>query len=168
VLSGSGSPLEKSFQQEMETTFQTDLSGVREFRGPAAARASEAVAARAFTVGQNIVYGSGGETRQTRIHELTHVAKPITQVGSTIGGTNVTDPNGAGEREAEENARQVAAGGPSRVTGSRPGGGSTAARLPVARTPEMVRSLQQTIGNTAVSGLLARLAQPSANRRDES
>ncbi|GIF14605.1 DUF4157 domain-containing protein [Actinoplanes teichomyceticus] len=126
VLSGAGRPLEAPFQREMESAFQADLSGVREFRGPAAARAAAAVNASAFTIGQDIVYGSGGDNRQTRIHELTHVVKPITQVGSTVGGVGVTDPGGAGEREAEANARQIAAGRDSLVTGERAGAGTPA------------------------------------------
>ncbi len=118
ALRGSGRPLEAPFQREMESTFQSDLSGVREFRGPAAERAAAAVDAKAFTIGDSIVYGAGGESRETRIHELTHVVKPITAAGSTVGGVGVTDPDGAGEREAEANARRIAGGGSSTVIGS--------------------------------------------------
>ncbi|MEV6342359.1 DUF4157 domain-containing protein [Actinoplanes sp. NPDC051851] len=118
ALRGSGRPLEAPFQREMESTFRSDLSGVREFRGPAAERAAAAVDAKAFTIGSNIVYGAGGESKETRIHELTHVVKPISAVGSTVGGVGVTDPGGAGEREAEANARRIAAGGASTVTGA--------------------------------------------------
>ncbi|GAA2898066.1 hypothetical protein Acy02nite_21350 [Actinoplanes cyaneus] len=118
ALRGSGRPLEAPFQREMESTFQSDLSGVREFRGPVAERAAAAVDAKAFTIGNSIVYGAGGQSRETRIHELTHVVKPITTVGSAVGGVNVTDPGGAGEREAEANARRIAAGGASAVTGA--------------------------------------------------
>lgn len=118
ALRGGGRPLESTFQREMESTFQSDLSTVREFRGPVAERAAAAVDAKAFTIGDSIVYGSGGRSRETRIHELTHVVKPITSVGSAVGGVNVTDPGGAGEREAEANARRIAAGGSSSVIGA--------------------------------------------------
>ncbi|BCY05793.1 DUF4157 domain-containing protein [Actinoplanes sp. L3-i22] len=118
ALRGSGQPLETPFQREMESTFNSDLSGVREFRGPAAERAAAAVEAKAFTIGDSIVYGAGSQSTETRIHELTHVVKPITAAGSTVGGVDVTDPGGAGEREAEANARRIASGGPSTVTGA--------------------------------------------------
>ncbi|GAA4923835.1 DUF4157 domain-containing protein [Actinoplanes utahensis] len=117
ALRGTGRPLDTPFQREMESAFQSDLSGVREFRGAAAERAAAAVDAKAFTIGDSIVYGAGGQSRETRIHELTHVVKPITTVGSAIGGVDVTDPDGSGEREAEANARRIAAGGSSMVTG---------------------------------------------------
>ncbi|GIF14590.1 hypothetical protein Ate01nite_46220 [Actinoplanes teichomyceticus] len=74
ALRGGGRPLETPFQREMEPTFPPDLSAVREFRGPAAERAASAVDAKAFTIGNAIVYGAGGQSRETRIHELTHVA----------------------------------------------------------------------------------------------
>ncbi len=118
ALRGSGRPLETPFQREMESTFRSDLSGVREFRGPVAERAAAAVQAKAFTIGDSIVYGAGGQSRETRIHELTHVVKPITSAGSAVGGVSVTDPGGAGEREAEANARRIAAGGSSTVLGA--------------------------------------------------
>ncbi|WP_436523541.1 eCIS core domain-containing protein [Actinoplanes sp. HUAS TT8] len=117
ALRGSGRPLEAPFQREMESTFQSDLSTVREFRGPVAERAAAAVEAKAFTIGNSIVYGAGSQSRETRIHELTHVVKPITRAGSAVGGVNVTDPGGSGEREAEANARRITSGGSSSVIG---------------------------------------------------
>lgn len=118
ALRGTGRPLEAPFQREMESAFQSDLSGVREFRGAAAERAAAAVDAKAFTIGDSIVYGAGADSKETRIHELTHVVKPISVAGSSVGGVGVTDPNGAGEREAEANAQRIVSGGASMVTGS--------------------------------------------------
>ncbi|GIF07181.1 eCIS core domain-containing protein [Actinoplanes siamensis] len=118
ALRGAGRPLEAPFQREMESAFGSDLSGVREFRGAAAERAAAAVEAKAFTIGDSIVYGAGSPSTETRIHELTHVVKPITTAGGAVGGVNVTDPDGAGEREAEANAKRIAAGGSSMVTGA--------------------------------------------------
>jgi hypothetical protein len=56
-----------------------DLSGVRVHTGPEAAEAAQSVNARAFTVGRDIVFGTGQYAPQSRdglwllAHELTHV-----------------------------------------------------------------------------------------------
>lgn len=79
VLQGSGRPLSESERTFFEPRFGTGLSGVRIHTGPSAEAAAAALNARAFTVGQDIVFGAGhyssGTDQGKRLlaHELTHV-----------------------------------------------------------------------------------------------
>jgi hypothetical protein len=65
----------------MESQFGRDFSGVRIHEGPAAERTAEAVNAKAYTVGQNIVFARGqyapGTTEGRRLiaHELAHTVQ---------------------------------------------------------------------------------------------
>lgn len=78
---------------------------VRVHHDASAARLAGAVAARAFTVGNDVFFGAGqyrphtGDGRRLLAHELTHV---VQQRGGPSGGRlRVTEPGDAHEREAE-------------------------------------------------------------------
>ena len=79
VLAGSGKPLEPVLQQDMEQRFGHDFSQVRIHTGSAAEKSAQDVSARAYTVGQNVVFGANQfaprstEGRRLLAHELTHV-----------------------------------------------------------------------------------------------
>jgi Domain of unknown function (DUF4157)/Bacterial toxin 28 len=81
VLSSPGRPLEPELQQDMGQRFGHDFSRVRVHTGGEAARSAQDVNANAYTVGRNIVFGSGQfkpETHRGRrlvAHELTHVVQ---------------------------------------------------------------------------------------------
>lgn len=73
-----GRALDRDTRERMETRFGHDFSRVRVHTGAGAARSAQAVGARAYTVGQHIVFGSGqfapGSEAGQRLlaHELTH------------------------------------------------------------------------------------------------
>lgn len=81
ALAGSGRPLEPSLRQEMEQRFGHDFSRVRVHSGGAAEQSARDVNANAYTVGQDIVFGTGSfepathEGRRLIAHELTHVVQ---------------------------------------------------------------------------------------------
>jgi hypothetical protein len=81
VLANSGRPLEPALQQDMERRFGHDFSGVRVHSGAAAEQSARDVNANAYTVGHNIVFGTGqfapGTHKGRRLitHELTHVVQ---------------------------------------------------------------------------------------------
>lgn len=81
VLSGSGKPLDPALQQDMGQRFGHDFSQVRVHTGAAAEQSARDVHAHAYTVGHNIVFGSGRfvpgsqEGRKLIAHELTHVVQ---------------------------------------------------------------------------------------------
>ncbi|HWS34209.1 MAG TPA: DUF4157 domain-containing protein [Actinoplanes sp.] len=129
VLRSGGQALSGQRKERMETTFEAELSGVREFTGPLAQRATSLLNADAFTVGQNIVYGR--RTPEIEAHEMTHAVEPMSESATDLGGGfGVTSPRQDGERRASENGRRVAAGGPSLVTGGgAPVSGGTVQRM---------------------------------------
>ena len=81
ALVGPGDPLEPELRGEMEQRFDHDFSGVRVHRGATAEQSTRDVNARAYTVGNNMVFGAGEFSPATRAgrrllaHELTHVVQ---------------------------------------------------------------------------------------------
>ena len=81
VLSTPGRALDPATHEFMASRFGTDFSDVRIHTDARAARSAEAVGARAYTVGNNVVFGAGqydpaGEGgRRLLAHELAHVVQ---------------------------------------------------------------------------------------------
>jgi hypothetical protein len=79
VLSSSGRPLDAATRAVMEPRFGHDFSRVRVHFDKAAERSARQLHARAYTVGQHIVFGAGQfssgthEGRRLLAHELAHV-----------------------------------------------------------------------------------------------
>ncbi|MFF0754133.1 DUF4157 domain-containing protein [Streptomyces sp. NPDC004267] len=113
VLKGNGRPLDAPVRDEMEARLGADFSDVRIHDDSAARASATEVGARAYTSGQHIVIGDGGNDRHTLAHELTHV---IQQRQGPVAGTDngaglkVSDPSDRFEREAEANAVRVMSG----------------------------------------------------------
>ncbi|HEV7859190.1 MAG TPA: DUF4157 domain-containing protein, partial [Pyrinomonadaceae bacterium] len=90
VLQSSGQPLDPATRSFMESRFGADFGPVRVHSDALATEAASSVAARAFTVGQDIVFGAGEYEPQTEAgrqllaHELTHTV----QQGGGADGTN--------------------------------------------------------------------------------
>lgn len=86
VLRSSGEPLDHDTRHFMESRFGHDFGGVRVHTGAQASASARAVQALAYTVGNNIVFGSGryapseNSGRRLLAHELTHV---IQQTGGS-------------------------------------------------------------------------------------
>ena len=81
VLAAPGQPLDQATRGFMEQRFGFDFSRVRVHSDAAAEQSARDVNARAYTAGDNIVFGAGGFTPSTRegrrliAHELTHVVQ---------------------------------------------------------------------------------------------
>jgi len=81
VLRSSGQPLDGATRAFMDPRMGFDMSRVRVHTGAAAAQSAGAVSAKAFTSGNDIVFGEGQyspetyEGRKLLAHELTHVAQ---------------------------------------------------------------------------------------------
>jgi hypothetical protein len=81
VLNSPGAPLTAEARAAMEARFDEDFSTVRIHADPRAADSARAVNARAYTVGRDVVFGSGqyapGTTAGQHLlaHELTHVVQ---------------------------------------------------------------------------------------------
>jgi hypothetical protein len=91
ALAGSGRPLEPELRQDMEQRFGHDFSRVRVHTSALAERSARDLAARAYTVGYDIVFGAGGfapgtqEGRRLITHELTHVVQQSGAGGDNAG-----------------------------------------------------------------------------------
>jgi hypothetical protein len=121
VRAGAGSALPAAVRAEMEAGFGRDFAGVRVHTGEEAAASALAEGARAYTAGQDIVFGAGRYAPQTiegkRVlaHELAHVVQQIGAPGPAATAA-------AAEGEARQAASDFAAG-------SRPNVMSTAAGI---------------------------------------
>lgn len=106
VLHSSGRPLATAAREIMEERFGHDFSRVRVHADDKAADAARAVHARAYTVGRDIVFGSGeyapatAEGKRLLAHELTHV---VQQRGSELDapGGMIQRQGGAGKEKAK-------------------------------------------------------------------
>lgn len=121
ALSAPGRPLEQSARSFMEERFGHDFGRVRVHADARAAVAADAVRARAYTVGSDIVFGAGqyepstAEGRRLLAHELTHVLQQRTgRTGSAAhaGPLTLSRPNDAAERQADLAADALVAGRP--------------------------------------------------------
>lgn len=90
TLTSAGRPLDRATRTFMEPRFGQDFSHVRVHSDAAAARSAHDVNAKAYTVGNNIVFGSGSFAPQTDAgrqliaHELTHVVQQTGGSGAAI------------------------------------------------------------------------------------
>lgn len=129
ALRTPGQPLDASIRRGMESRFGHDFSQVRVHSDARAMEAADAVGARAFTVGADIVFGPGAyapatfEGRRTLVHELAHVQqrqRGAVPGNNTGGGLAIIDPGDSLEREARAVANGMpaerhSAGGPTRT-----------------------------------------------------
>jgi hypothetical protein len=120
VGKGGGQPLAEPVRQRMEASFGQDFSDVRVHAGGPAVTSAEAVSARAYTVGNEVVLGSGHEPgspdhERTMAHELTHVVQqrsgPVDGTDAP-GGIRLSSPSDRFEQAAESTAERVMSGGP--------------------------------------------------------
>ena len=120
VISSSGRSLDASIQRAMEARMGDSLGDVRIHTGPQAAAACESIDARAFTVGNHVAFNAGEydpestEGQHVLAHELAHVRQQTGGAVSMLPQEDVeleVDPDPALEREAEETAQRVMAGG---------------------------------------------------------
>jgi hypothetical protein len=115
VIGSGGRPLESGLRTEMESRLGHDFSDVRVHDDTRAEASAAAVNAHAYTVGNEVVLGSGFDPnsqhgRLTMAHELTHVVQqrsgPVD--GTPTGdGVSVSDPSDRFEQEAVANAARV-------------------------------------------------------------
>ncbi|MFI8942042.1 DUF4157 domain-containing protein [Streptomyces syringium] len=148
LASGGGRSLDPETRSDMEARLGADFSDVRVHTGSAAHESARDVGARAYTVGNDVVFQrdaydpSSHAGRTTLAHELTHVIQqrsgPV-EGTEAPGGIRVSDPADRFEQEAAANAERVMsqpapAAVPPAV--SAPAPAPTAAAPPVQRQAE--------------------------------
>jgi Domain of unknown function (DUF4157) len=121
ALRSAGQPLDAATRAFMEPRFGHDFSHVRVHADEKAAESAQALQARAYTVGSNIVFGAGQfepgahAGRGLLAHELTHV---LQQQGQTSGVGRDSGESSGLEREASDGAARVVSGGSARIAAS--------------------------------------------------
>jgi hypothetical protein len=120
-LRGRGQPLAPSVRQFMEPRFGQDFRDVRIHTGPEAVRTAQALNAQAYTVGQDVMFGSGqyapgtAEGKKLLAHELAHTV----QQRNSGGGKQSIGPGSHGNTETIAAAHTVTT--VSRQTAAPPG-----------------------------------------------
>lgn len=90
AVGAPGQPLDAATRAFMEPRFGRDFSRVRVHSGTVAERSAEAVAARAYTLGSNVVFARGEYSpgtdagRRLLAHELAHVVQQGDGASSTV------------------------------------------------------------------------------------
>jgi outer membrane lipoprotein SlyB len=121
---GGGRPLDGTSREYMESRFGHDFSAVRVHTDDRAASTATALRARAYTVGNDIVFALGayspGTPAGTRLlaHELAHVVQQSNGAGGPQTKAVTSSRRDAAELEADRVAGDVADGGAARVTQS--------------------------------------------------
>jgi len=93
VIRGSGEPLPESVRTYFEPRFGHDFSQVQVHTGAQSAETARSLKARAFTVGRDVVFGTGQYAPRTVVgkkllaHELAHVVQQTKQAASTSGSS---------------------------------------------------------------------------------
>lgn len=118
TIESMGQPLPPATRALMESRFGHDFSGVRVHANAEAAMSAAALGARAYTVGQHIVWGESRESlehsagRYLLAHELAHVVQQRGGSGRPAPSDSAAAPH---EREAQAAAVAVATGGPAHI-----------------------------------------------------
>ena len=103
VLRSTGQPLDQSTRSLMQSQFGHDFTRVRVHADDRAAESANSISARAYTVGDHIVFGAGeyepgsSRGRQLIAHELTHVVQqtiPSNSSSARKDGRGVTAVGG--------------------------------------------------------------------------
>ena len=119
VVGSGGSALDPATRSEMEARLGHDFSDVRVHTDTKASESAKAVQASAYTVGNDVVFGSGAYApgtdagKRTLAHELTHVVQqrsgPVD--GTPTGeGVSISNPSDRFEQAVERSADSVMAG----------------------------------------------------------
>lgn len=114
VLRSPGQPLDLATRTFMEPRFRHDFSQVRVHTDTRAAESAQMVNALAYTVGRDVVFGTGQdapqafEGRRLMAHELTHV---VQQANGFQAKLAINQPGDQNEREADGSALEISRGG---------------------------------------------------------
>jgi len=115
VLNSPGQPLDAATRGFMEPRFGHDFSGVRVHTDARAAESARAVNALAYTVGRNVVFGTGHYIPETftgkklLAHELTHVVQQNNQ-NSPQNNLKIGPSYNSSEQEANHIASRIVDG----------------------------------------------------------
>jgi len=142
---GQGEPLHAAVLQELGARLGANFRHVRIHTDDVAARATEALGARAFTVGEDIFFAPSGfdpfreAGQRLLVHELTHVVQSQQGRVPASRGIEISRPSDALELEASAAYEQTAARGPTTMASAADAAPTRAASGMLLRqhTPEL-------------------------------
>lgn len=168
VLRSPGQTLNSAAREFFEERLGHDFSGVRVHTDVKAAESARAVGALAYTVGRDVVFGTGQYApatsggRRLIAHELTHVVQQRNAGGAVDSCLALGDPGSAAEAEAERAASDVAADRAAHVALREPSRLARAPCTPAATcSPTGVAGSSEDFGQTEA----AHEAGPRARRK---
>jgi hypothetical protein len=122
VLRSPGQPLDPATRAFMEPRFHHDFGQVRVHTDARAAKSARAVNALAYTVGRDVVFGSGRYSLATQAgnrllaHELAHVVQQGARPRTIRGRLGMSQPHQFHEHEADAAAKAVMLGRKPRIS----------------------------------------------------
>jgi hypothetical protein len=146
ILDAHGHPLDPSTRRFMESRFGASFADVRIHTHTAADRAAAGVQAKAFTVGQDVVFAAGqyapntSSGRYLLAHELAHVVQQ--RHARPVPSPEITPAHGSAETAATVAAAQAAAGEKAGPVGA-------TAVTTIQRTPENDPAKRDSLGPVA-------------------
>ena len=175
ALACPGKPLEPGLRRDMEQNFGWDFSTVRVHLGATAERSARDVNARAYTVGDKMVFGAGEfnpgtrEGRRLLAHELTHVVQQSGTDPNVVRRNNGFDddeptlvegsssrgqPRGHVERGGEKRPGNIASGeiDTSKPRGPTSGGGGSTTSKSAGKTGKSGGTVTRTLRSVAELG----------------
>jgi pyrrolidone-carboxylate peptidase len=164
ALRAPGHALDSMTRAQMESQFGHDFSRVRVHTDNTAAESARSLNALAYTVGSDVVFGSGLyhpasiEGRRLLAHELTHVVQQASGLRASSSISSI-DPHPHAEaqaRRAGESAEHQASEAPSRIGRSvlqrAPAGGGKKAATPHITQIVVDQNVKQTVTATFSDG----------------
>ena len=112
-LESLGRPLDPETRASMSARFGHDFTKVRVHDDTQAAESARDIGARAYTVGNDIVFGAGGFAPETPdgqrllAHELTHVVQQSSAAAVPQAKLARSTPGDLAEREADDVAERI-------------------------------------------------------------
>jgi hypothetical protein len=168
---GGGAPLPAGLRGFFEPRFGHDFGAVRLHTGAAAERSAAAVGARAFTLGNDVVFGRGELApdtpagRHLLAHELTHVVQqaplvarrqPLVQRAPAPGAGGNGSPLGAGSA-----ALSSAAGSAAEPSAAGPAGDSAATEPAAAAASESAAAASDAAASNSATAAASESAAAS-------
>ena len=139
VLRSPGQPLDAATRAFMEPRFGRDFGDVQVHTGGKAAESAGAVNARAYTVGNHVVFAAGQfmptapAGQRLLAHELAHVTQQSNhRTAVQLASSTIGQPHDASRRKADQTADAVMGSGA--TTGLRTDGGKSGGSVMLQRT----------------------------------
>jgi len=144
VLRSPGQPLDQQTRAFFEPRFGHDFSKVRVHTDARAAESARAVNALAYTVGRDLVFGTGQHTpgtvasKRLLAHELTHSIQQAESIQPRLSKLEIAHPQNSTEGEAETASRLIMSG---------------QTLLPISRSPiQIARRINEASSPTPENG----------------